>query len=55
MKEQNRYNISLFDMETLARTIWGEARGEKDEAEKGGFSFHRRIPSFGKQDAVAVA
>ncbi|MCK9993653.1 MAG: hypothetical protein Dbin4_02173 [Alphaproteobacteria bacterium] len=33
MKEQNRYNISLFDMETLARTIWGEARGESLEGQ----------------------
>jgi len=33
MKEQNRHNPGLHDMETLARTIWGEARGESEEGQ----------------------
>ncbi|MFZ5930884.1 MAG: cell wall hydrolase [Pseudomonadota bacterium] len=33
MKEQNKYNSDLHDMETLARSIWGEARGESEEGQ----------------------
>ncbi|MEQ1887556.1 MAG: cell wall hydrolase [Alphaproteobacteria bacterium] len=33
MKEHIINNASLFDMETLARSIWGEARGESEEGQ----------------------
>ena len=32
-KEQNMNNASLFDMDTFARSIWGEARGESAEGQ----------------------
>jgi N-acetylmuramoyl-L-alanine amidase len=33
IKEQIMNNASLADMETFARTIWGEARGESEEGQ----------------------
>jgi N-acetylmuramoyl-L-alanine amidase len=33
MIEQIMNNASLFDMETMARSIWGEARGESEEGQ----------------------
>jgi len=33
MKEQTMNISSVFDMETMARSIWGEARGECEEGQ----------------------